>query len=61
MNNSKTKKNKNKKKSGFDKQALWDKFDNENNPKKNIECIYNSAKTRETCELCDSNLIYTDE
>ena len=61
MNNSKTKKNKNKKKSKIDKQNLWDKFDNENSSKKNIECIYNSTGTRENCELCNSNLIFTDE
>lgn len=51
-----------KKKSGRNiKKELWSQFDDEINPKKNVECIYQKSGEREQCDLCKSALRITDE
>jgi transcription initiation factor TFIIB len=59
MSNDKSKKIK---RTGIDKQNLWNIFDNEIKPKKQpLECIYRTISDRETCEMCKANLAFSDE
>ena len=64
MLNTKTKKNNKKKNKNLqEKQKLWEQFDNETSNENKIECVYSKKETnvRENCDLCGSNLLYTDE
>jgi len=46
----------------IDKKQLWKTFNNEINPKDNIECIYDTNLDKDnTCGLCDSSLSITEE
>jgi transcription initiation factor TFIIB len=45
-----------------DKAALWNIFEEEVSEKKNpLECIYRACGGRETCELCESMLAFSEE
>uniref|UniRef100_A0A6C0KFI8 Transcription factor TFIIB cyclin-like domain-containing protein n=1 Tax=viral metagenome TaxID=1070528 RepID=A0A6C0KFI8_9ZZZZ len=52
-----TKKNKNKQSN----KKLWNAFDDEISNKTKIECLYQSTKNHESCELCQSALFYNEE
>jgi len=54
----KTKKNKNKK---INKKALWSKFEDEIDKKKDIECVFRKSGQREFCDCCSEMLLYSDE
>ena len=48
--------------SNQDKSKIWDIFDNENNePKKQLECVFQSNKENDICSICSSVLIIMDD
>ena len=61
----KTKKNKNNNISSADKAKLWNIFDseivNEEKEKVRLECISNKISIRDSCEMCNSLLILSEE
>ena len=53
-----------KRNNNLNKTELWNIFDTEVNPDKNIEpleCIYRKSGNRESCERCEFNLAFSDE
>ena len=50
-----------KRKENNKKAKLWEIFDTEINPKKNIECVYRSNGLREVCDICKENVAITEE
>ena len=61
----KSKKNKNKINNTVDKTKLWNVFEtevvNNNKPKEPLECLYRTISNRETCEMCQFSLAFSDE
>jgi len=61
----KSKKNKNKINNTVDKTKLWNVFESEvvnnNKPKEPLECLYRTISNRETCEMCQFSLAFSDE
>ena len=47
----------------INKTELWSVFDSEicDKPKMPLECIYRACGNREVCEICESNLAFSDE
>ena len=60
MSNDKTKK---KKTINLNKSKLWNIFDSEviNPDKPPLECLYRSISNRESCDMCNSGLVFSDE
>ena len=57
--NEKTKKNKSK---NINKTELWKLYESEiNKGEENLECLYRSISTRESCEMCQSLLAFSEE
>lgn len=48
--------------SNLDKTKIWDIFDNDaSEPKKQIECVFQSQKENDICSVCNSVLIIMDD
>ena len=61
MNNERSKKNKDNIISAKEKAKLWNIFDTEVAVKQPLECVYRAVGDREFCEMCQSNLAFSDE
>ena len=61
----KSKKNKHSINNTVDKTKLWNVFESEvvnnNKPKEPLECLYRTIRNRETCEMCQFSLAFSDE
>jgi transcription initiation factor TFIIB len=64
MNKERSKRNKLPILSHINKKELWSTFDSEINggeKKEPLECMYRACGDREKCDLCESNLAFSDE
>lgn len=62
MNNERSKKNKENTISAQEKAKLWNIFETEiSKPREPLECLYRTIGDRESCEMCQSLLAFSDE